>query len=521
MWFGLYVLIRPVDRKEFEGRTFPHAYDVLVYQEGGHYYAKDRNGSVICTDSPSACIQEAVQWIKANGGGRILIKRGEYNVHQTIDLGQGDLKLKIEGEDMWSTILTTALDIDVFRAVAVGPNAGVRLMSIENLTIRGNGQGRGLVLGATQRDVLQYAALITIRRVFFDSLKQAVYANNLWISKIEDVIVNGGVPGGPPLIQLDENGVDTSHDIYITRLYSEGINSIPISMPARSYYIVVDQAFIDGQNNVDYLIYMDPMSMFNVVKYSYLAGAKSYAIYASPGSKIIGNLIWYSNNGIYSIGSIIIGNTITDLINIAVYIKDSLSETVVGGNSIQFANIGVYSVGNRAIIKGNRLYSIKSQAIWVYYYGGNIIEGNVIHQAQTSGGAAIIEIEGQYHLIKGNFIESDYGQYAIFEGDGNNNIIVNNIVFKPMSIRWVGPNTIVRNNAGFVTTKSGTETIRAGTTSVTVSHGMSCMPKMVLVTPLAQHSGSIWVSEIASTTFTINTSTAPSIDLPVAWYAEC
>jgi hypothetical protein len=492
-----------------------------VYIEDGHYYAKDERGNIICSDSPSACLQEAVQWVRANGGGRVFIKRGEYNVRQTINLGQGDLKVKIEGEDMWSTIITTTSDIDVFRAVATGPNEGVRMLEIKNLTIRGSGQGRGIVLGATQRDVLQFAALITIKRVFFDSLRQAIYANNLWISKIEDVVVNGGVQGGPPLIQLDENGVDTSHDLYITRLYSEGINSIPISMPARSYYIVVDQAFIDGYNNVDYLIYMDPTSMFNVVKHSYLSGAKSYAVYASPGSKIVGNLIWYSNNGIYSIGSIVIGNTITDLTGTAIYIKDSLSETVVEGNSIQYVDIGIYSVANRVIIKGNRLYNIRNQAIWVYYYGGNVIEGNVIHQAQTSGGTAIIEIEGQYHLIKGNFIESDYGNYAIYEGDGDNNTIVDNIILRPVMIHWVGPKTRVGNNGAFVKINSGQATIPAGATSVEVNHNLMCTPTKVLVTPLAQLNGYMWVSGITSSKFTINTSISPTTDLPVAWYAEC
>jgi hypothetical protein len=68
---------------------------------------------------------------------------------------------------------------------------------------------------------------------------------------------------------------------------------------------------------------------------------------------------------------------------------------------------------------------------------------------------------------------------------------------------------------------SGVATIPANSTSVTVNHGLACTPEKVMITPLSQPSGSIWVSGINNTSFTINTSTPPSTDLPVAWYAEC
>jgi len=57
------VLIQPVNRKEFEERTFPRVYDVLIYKKADHVYAKDRNGNVICVDSPTACLQEAVDYL--------------------------------------------------------------------------------------------------------------------------------------------------------------------------------------------------------------------------------------------------------------------------------------------------------------------------------------------------------------------------------------------------------------------------------------------------------------------------
>jgi hypothetical protein len=42
-----------------------------VYQENGHYYAKDGRGNIICSDSPSACLQEAVNTVGENSVIRI------------------------------------------------------------------------------------------------------------------------------------------------------------------------------------------------------------------------------------------------------------------------------------------------------------------------------------------------------------------------------------------------------------------------------------------------------------------
>jgi len=66
----------------------------------------------------------------------------------------------------------------------------------------------------------------------------------------------------------------------------------------------------------------------------------------------------------------------------------------------------------------------------------------------------------------------------------------------------------------------GVATISAGSTRVTVNHGLSATPNVVIVTPLAQPPGKIWVENITNTSFDIVTDTAPSSNLNVAWYAE-
>lgn len=51
---------------------------VRVYSDNGHYFAVDENDRVICRDSNTACIQEAIDHVK--NGGKVLIKKGEYYV---------------------------------------------------------------------------------------------------------------------------------------------------------------------------------------------------------------------------------------------------------------------------------------------------------------------------------------------------------------------------------------------------------------------------------------------------------
>ena len=75
----------------------PGTYDVITYTEGGRYYAKDRMGNIICQDSPTACLQEAVNYVAQLGGGKILVEKGTYYPKKTIRIPDG-INLVIDGE---------------------------------------------------------------------------------------------------------------------------------------------------------------------------------------------------------------------------------------------------------------------------------------------------------------------------------------------------------------------------------------------------------------------------------------
>ena len=80
--------------------------------------------------------------------------------------------------------------------------------------------------------------------------------------------------------------------------------------------------------------------------------------------------------------------------------------------------------------------------------------------------------------------------------------------------------TMVRRNVGYATESSGVAVIPAGSTRVTVSHGLVSTPAKILVTPLGAPLGNLWVENVTATSFDIVTDVAPIADLRVAWYAE-
>jgi hypothetical protein len=77
--------------------SIPREHSAVVYKEGSHVYAKNENGSIICTDSPTACLQEAVNYLAQLGGGRILVKRGTYRMYG-ITIPE-NVSITIEGEN--------------------------------------------------------------------------------------------------------------------------------------------------------------------------------------------------------------------------------------------------------------------------------------------------------------------------------------------------------------------------------------------------------------------------------------
>jgi len=92
---------------------------------------------------------------------------------------------------------------------------------------------------------------------------------------------------------------------------------------------------------------------------------------------------------------------------------------------------------------------------------------------------------------------------------------------QPYPFRNIGGTNIkaIFKHGSYITVNSGTATISAGSTSVTVNHGLAGTPTIVTVTP-SEDIGDVWVDSVTSTSFTIHCEAAPSSDVIVYWYAE-
>jgi hypothetical protein len=193
-----------------------------------------------------------------------------------------------------------------------------------------------------------------------------------------------------------------------------------------------------------------------------------------------------------------------------------------GGDGDGFACAGLQN----SLIALNVLKFVRN-GVWFYdtisQNSRNIVAFNQIHGQGTSGRYGIhIQSGDGINRVTGNWIQDfndpDYG-YGILVGGNYNTILDNEVTLNRVPISVTGSYNIVKRNRGYATEASGAATIPAGSTSVTVSHGLAAAPTKVLVTP-AGNLGAVWVSNITSTSFTINCSTAPPSNTTVYWYAE-
>jgi len=131
-------MVRIKDRIVSRYYATPRQYDVVVYTESGHYYAKDEKGNTICIDSPTACLQEAVDRVAQLGGGRILVRRGTYYPTKTVAIPDG-IKLIIEGEGD-STVFRYTDSFTLFFHTSRNPT-WTSVLSFRNFKVDRSGSG--------------------------------------------------------------------------------------------------------------------------------------------------------------------------------------------------------------------------------------------------------------------------------------------------------------------------------------------------------------------------------------------
>jgi len=204
------------------------------------------------------------------------------------------------------------------------------------------------------------------------------------------------------------------------------------------------------------------------------------------------------------------GISIDNFVNGNLYGTDAEpTHMVVDGNSIYING----SVGNVFRASENNSYSVSKPYV--------VITNNNINGASSGFLSFLIDIEVygnvEYARMFGNNTNGtpSYNMLRLWTNSSSMSIYLDTDIpssqigsYSTFNLYWLKRN-------------SGTATIASGATSVTVNHGLACTPSKVVITPLGQPSGNLWVSNITSTSFTINISTAPSSNLSVVWVAEC
>jgi len=434
-------------------RLGPYTASYIVYKgSDGKTYVKDGiTGAIdLVATSDYQAIQYAIDRAYQNGGGRIYIREGVYNITNSITIPEGDVNLVIEGSGS-DTVLTPASDIDVFIA-KVANKQFIRYLTIRNLRISGNinsPYGRGLVLDVTEpNNQLQYLAFVNVENVEFYGLKQAIYMKNVWLSWFTRIKAQYSGASPYSVISINKGATDSTHDVYFTELYIEPVYYRPVEIGDTCYDIIFDKAYIYG-GNADYAIYMTDWGGEHVViKNSYIIGSTKYAVRLGITSVVENTIIRDVGGGgveIANIGSRVINSRIGANNGPGIWIRQPYA--IVEDNYIYGGTRGIFVdwLSNYSIIRGNAIRNSQQEGIWIYHSDYVTVANNSVTDPSQSGTYAGIRITEEGHnKVIGNTVTGANMNYAISEENTDYNIIAENVVNKP--INKTGANTILANN---------------------------------------------------------------------------
>jgi hypothetical protein len=514
----------------------------IVFGDGVRYYVKNGSTGVIeySDIDASKVIQYAVDKLRV-GGGRIYIKSGTYYLASQI-LVQNASDIIIEGEG-WSTKL-----------VATNPDQNIIKI----------GERLPLVYDPRRLSVVKR---VVIRDLYLDGSAQSPTDNN-----INSVDFDG---------RIGVEVVGNFEDIVIERCYIYNTGSDGIFMywygGNRGNLLVINNVFDSIRGYYGGFHVHGTSRHKAVVAFNKFFNLKTHAI--RHGYVIVGNYIENVDftgtyHAIYGDDYAIVGSDDANIIAFN-WVRD-----VVGGG-IFYWNGGLYN-GTRAIIMGNVVWNVSKKGIrapgkpgyvgrvvitdnvvWRageegiyagYYAMGWVVKGNYVENAGTHG----INVDGcNYCTVEGNVVvdpsrngdgagsgirahgvgltlvgnhiratSTPRPSFGIVVGSNHDVRIVGGSIVSDVGFRTgvvgIGTGSVVeiRHVYGYRTHNSDVAVIPAGSTRVTVSHGLAKAPSKVLITPLAQPPGRLWVERITSTSFDIVSDVAPTADLQVAWYAE-
>ena len=276
----------------------------------------------------------------------------------------------------------------------------------------------------------------------------------------------------------------------------------------------------------------------NVISGNIVINAGNAGIVANGDGTIV------TNNSIYGTGKNTAGAGVGKWFSSApgIAVLDNSVDVVVTGNYVREAYaIGIFfEGGSRGVISSNQVTACGTNGIELVNHDGAAIEGNSVFNNGTllTATHAGIRVQGtasnySQHSIKNNrcYNTGATGQLWGIRLEGGANVSDSTVQFNQLwgntnaaqlFSDWGGAGIVINQNSGYKTENRGVATIPAGSTSVTVLHGLSTTPdrSKFSITPLDDLGSAttrFFVGPPNSTQFLIGINAAASGDKSFAW----
>lgn len=150
------------------------------------------------------------------------------------------------------------------------------------------------------------------------------------------------------------------------------------------------------------------------------------------------------------------------------------------------------------------------------------IAGNTFNDNNRGLGTGDIFLDSTDNVrIISNNLATGTGSSVVTAGTNGNPFKIKMIANKFATLPTITAGDVVARDSlgGYITQNEGTGVMNNGSTSVTINHGLSVTPNKVWVTPKG-NLGSVWVTNITSSQFTVNCASAQGSSTGLSWKAE-
>jgi hypothetical protein len=557
---------------------------MMVYTDGSNYYAKNGiTGSVeFSSNDATSVIQYAIDRTNALGGGKVLLMKGIYIIRSTISV-KSNVVIEGENSDVTvlsalSPNFGTVIDVDSQSNVAVRRltiDKGGTSMNADRWIYMGlscENSNSVLIEDVVVKNTPNYAMVFGGRKdanifdtpyapcnnvvvrgckiinsykdgIHFFGGSDIVIEGNYFDTLVDDAIALGADVNYPVRNVIIRNNVVKNSTFRWTngvKLQSGWNNTSTPGSNILSNIIVVDNIFVEvaqqgftiSHENSNYPVPDMAQNIIvenNILKGIYINSAKNLVL---RGNIVVENIIispkafYYTyTTGVSDVA--VVGNFV-GRINVPGYpgIESGVLQRIAIIGNVAM-NIDVGSPAKLVTIVGNSLFPGSGNNVRIaglqtappenVVVAFNVADGGGIDWNNfIAGYESGAKIANKVMFI-GN-IGVNARSYVVASNPNSNEIhIIFNNGNKPI---YPGGNVKLMKNPIYVTENSGTAVISASSTRVTVSHGLARAPTKVLITPLGQPQGKLWIENITTTSFDIVTDSAPTNDLTIAWYAE-